>query len=141
MLKNHITDVLDKAYEQHENCIIQGLSGFGKTASCKQWLEDHPEINGIWLDGAQLRTSDVMTFGKIYERNDLVLVGQKFSDDLIDRMCKPNTVIIVDDYHLLDDNAKMHVLLLCDGYAIDERCEDGFRVLPDKRMHCMIKTT
>ena len=138
---NDIAKTLDRAYAAGENVCINGLSGIGKTSIVRQWLEDHKEINGVWFDGALLRTPEVGIFDGVLEKNGLTLIGREFSSDEIDLMCRPDTVIVIDNYHLADEVAKAHVDLLCDGFVVDGREEDNFKELPDVRFVCAIVTT
>ena len=130
---NDIAKTLDRAYAAGENVCINGLSGVGKTSIVRQWLEDHKEINGVWFDGALLRTPEVGIFDSVLEKNGITLIGREF--------CRPDTVIIIENYHLADEVAKAHVDLLCDGFAVDGREEEGFKKLPDVRFICVIVTT
>lgn len=68
--------------------------------------------------------------------------GQSFDEETIDAIStKSNLVVVFDNYHFASSNLKSHILLLCDRYIVDSRCESGLRKLDNIEFVCMIKTT
>ena len=126
-IENSMTAQLDNGLMYHQNVYIKGLEGSGKTSIARSWLyHNKDKINGVFLDGLLLKDPK----GDKHDIKDLHPSGQLFSSYMIDGMLtKDDTVVIVDDYHLLSTNQKYHILLLCDGYVIDERVEGGIRKL------------
>lgn len=119
--------------------MLFGLTGTGKTSIVKSWLNHNKDkVNGYYIDAAKLQECS----GDIREKNGLTLFGQVFTSEAIDDMLAlPNKVIVVNNYHLLPDNPKNHILLLCDGYVADDREESGFKKLDNLEFVCLIKTT
>ncbi len=137
---NRIYDALDMACLTCQPAMIRGLTGSGKTAIVRQWLEEHPQYNGVWFDAADLVARTPSIDAKRRKKTDLTLIGQKFTADEIELMRKPDTIIVVDNYHLLDNETKSHVLLLCDRFVVDESEEYPFVELPDVITVCAIAT-
>ena len=133
-----IRKVLDDSLRNKENCKISGSTGSGKTAIVKAWLEENKQkVNGIFIDGCTLRVYS----GVMREKNGLMLIGQLFSNEMIDNITSlPNRVVVVDNYHLLDWKAQNHLLLLCDHLIVDEREADGFKELDNIEFVCAILT-
>lgn len=129
---------LDNALIRSENILVSGLSGFGKTAIVKEWLEENKDkINGYYIDGTFLQKCS----GEVRQINDLKLCGQMFSSDEIDTILSlPKRVIVVDNYNLLSDEQKYHILLLSDGFVIDNREESGLKRLDNLEFVCLIET-
>ena len=138
-IESEYTKQLDNSLATKENLMLSGLTGTGKTSIVKSWLNHNKgKVNGYYIDAAKLQECS----GDIREKNGLTLFGQVFTSEAIDNMLAlPNRVIVVDNYHLLPDNPKNHILLLCDGYVVDDREESGFKKLNNLEFVCLIKTT
>lgn len=138
-IESEYTKQLDNSLATKENLMLSGLTGTGKTSIVKSWLNHNKDkVNGYYIDAAKLQECS----GDIREKNGLTLFGQVFTSEAIDNMLAlPNRVIVVDNYHLLPDNPKNHILLLCDGYVVDDREESGFKKLDNLEFVCLIKTT
>lgn len=134
-----ITRMLDQALKCKRSTMISGLTGSGKTPIVKSWLvHNKDKINGYYIDGTALSICP----GETIKRKDLVLLGQMFTSETIDTVLSlPHTVVVVDNYHLLSDEVKEHVLLLCDGYVVDAREETGLKKLNNLEFVCAIMTT
>ena len=124
-IESEYTKQLDNSLTTKENLMLSGLTGTGKTSIVKSWLNHNKDkVNGYYIDATKLQECS----GDIREKNGLTLFGQVFTSEAIDNMLAlPNRVIVVDNYHLLPDNPKNHILLLCDGYVVDDREESGFK--------------
>ena len=138
-IESEYTKQLDNSLTTKENLMLSGLTGTGKTSIVKSWLNHNKDkVNGYYIDATKLQECS----GDIREKNGLTLFGQVFTSEAIDNMLAlPNRVIVVDNYHLLPDNPKNHILLLCDGYVVDDREESGFKKLNNLEFVCLIKTT
>ena len=138
-IESEYTKQLDNSLATKENLMLFGLTGTGKTSIVKSWLNHNKDkVNGYYIDAAKFQKCS----GGIREKNGLTLFGQVFTSEAIDNMLDlPNRVIVVDNYHLLPDNLKNHILLLCDGYVVDDREESGFKKLDNLEFVCLIKTT
>ena len=138
-IESEYTKQLDNSLATKENLMLSGLTGTGKTSIVKSWLNHNKgKVNGYYIDAAKLQECS----GDIREKNGLTLFGQVFTNEAINNMLAlPNRVIVVDNYHLLPDNPKNHILLLCDGYVVDDREESGFKKLNNLEFVCLIKTT
>lgn len=138
-MDNEYTRELDRSLKTKENLMIKGLPGCGKTSIVESWLRHHKEeVNGYYIDGGTLPTC----LGERRKKNDLILDGQLFDSQVIDKILSmPHRVIVVDNYHLLSAEQKQHIALLLDGYVIDDREEDGFRRLDNIEFVCLIETT
>ena len=103
----------------------------------KYWLEDNKDkVNGYIIDGS----SNFNLNGVTRQITDLTLVGQAFTNEEIDKLSStPNLVVIVDNYDSLDNNSKSHILLLSDGYVIDEREEDGIKKINNLEFVTIVK--
>ncbi len=138
-IENEITSQLDESLKTKGNCMIQGLSGFGKTATVKSWLKH----NGDKVNGLCLSASSICHYpGCARQKDDLTLSGRIFSEEEIDHMASmPNLVVVIDDYQRINPAVKWHILLLCDHYVVDEREKSGFKKLGNLEFVCLIKTT
>lgn len=134
-----ITRMLDQALKCKKSTMISGLTGSGKTPIVKSWLTHNKDkINGYYIDGTSLSICP----GPTLEKNGLSVSGQIFTSKTIDAILSlPHTVVVVDNYHLLSDEIKQHVLLLCDGYVVDAREETGLKKLNNLEFVCVIMTT
>lgn len=85
------------------NIALQGTTGTGKTAITKQWARDHAdEINFVEFSSYLLRINEID--------------GKKiiFTDDAMELMKKPHTVLFFDDYHLLNKDVETELNRLLD---------------------------
>ncbi len=137
--ESKITRELDYSLKNKSNVTFYGATGVGKTAIVNSWLRHNEDkINSFYIDCALLNDCK----GRKLQFKDLTLEGQLFDKETIDAMAsKPNLVIVADNYHLLNDNMRSHILLLCDRYVVDSRCQLGFKKLDNLEFVCMIKTT
>lgn len=137
-VENDITMQLDHSLDTKQNVMISGPSGIGKTAIVKSWLKHNKDkVNGYYIDCAYIHEHHTDR----HEKNGLTLFGQVFSSRTIDYMAaSPHTVIVADNYHLLKGNLKNHILLLCDGYVVDNKEENGLKKLNNLEFVCLIET-
>lgn len=126
-LQRSITRILDRGFLLKKGVVISGLKGSRKTQIVKQWLSDNKDkLNGYYIDGVKLSIFS----GPTRNRKDLILSGQIFDSETIDMLsCLPHRVIVIDNYHMLSDDIQSHILLLCDGYVVDNREKTGFKKL------------
>ncbi len=101
------------------NIAFQGLSGIGKTSIIRQWAKDHAEeINFIERDAALLTVN---------------LIGGApvvFSTYEVERMSRPDTVLFIDNYHLIRKDVEQQInRLLKDRLVVDVTSPSGTRVL------------
>ncbi len=85
----------EKKENKPVNLMFSGLPGTGKTSIIREWGSTHAdEINFIEIDAALLKPA--------------VLEGKKilFSDDEIEMMSKPDTVLFIDNYQYLRAEAE-----------------------------------
>ncbi len=136
--ENEITKTLDAALRDKKSVMISGLTGSGKTAITNSWLEHNKDkINGYYIDSAFIRAFS----GEKRVKNGLTLLGQVFTDQVIDNLLSlPHRVVVVDNYHLLSADLKYHILLLTDGYVVDGREKSGFKKIDNLEFVCLIKT-
>ncbi len=85
------------------NLMFSGLPGTGKTSIIREWGSKHAdEINFVEMDAAILRTA--------------VLEGKRilFSDDEVEMMSRPDTVLFIDNYQYLNEEAEEELNKLLD---------------------------
>ena len=138
-IESEITRLLDEALITKENLMIQGLTGSGKTSIVKSWLNHYKDkVSRFYLDASVMEECS----GDILKKNGLTLYGQLFSSETIDELASlKNAVVVVDNYHLIEKTVKDHIMLLCDGYVVDEREPSGLKELDNIEFVCLIKTT
>ena len=135
----HIKDILDSALENRQCIALRGLPGSGKTAISMAWAEEHKNrIHAVWLDGAELNMRQLSE--NTHVKNGLTLSGQLFTEEEIRLMQQPDTVIFVDNFHLLSQTVVRHVELLADRYAISETRPEEFVSLENVSFVCVIET-
>lgn len=136
-LQRTITRILDRGFDLKEGVVISGMKGSRKTQIVKQWLSDNKDkLNGYYIDGVTLSLFP----GPTIKKEDLILSGQIFDSETIDILSSlPHRVIVIDNYHMLSDDIQSHILLLCDGYVVDNREKTGLKKLPDLDFVCVIK--
>ncbi len=135
-----LTEALDNSLKDKEYLEVNGPTGTGKTAIVNSWLRHNKDkINSFYLDGATLK--DVK--GELFYSGSLILSGQLFSSEEIDRLSSlPNLVVVVDNHHLASSNVKQHIQLLSYGYLVDQReKEKPFKKLDNLEFVCVINTT
>ena len=134
-----IKDILDSALENRQCIALRGLPGSGKTAISMAWAEEHKDrIHTVWLDGAELNMRQLSATAHV--KNDLTLSGQLFTEEEIRLMQQPDTVIFVDNFHLLSQTVVRHVELLADRYAVSETGPEEFVPLENISFVCVIET-
>ncbi len=134
-----IKDILDSALENRQCIALRGLPGSGKTAISMAWAEEHKDrIHTVWLDGAELNLRQLSATAHV--KNDLTLNGQLFTEEEIRLMQQPETVIFVDNFHLLSQTVVRHVELLADRYAVSETGPEEFVPLENISFVCVIET-
>ncbi len=137
--ENYITKSLDESLKNKSNIKISGPTGCGKTAIVKSWAKHNEDkINSFYFDCTLLADAS----GKEINFRDLTLTGELFDEETIDAISsKTNLVVVFDNYHFASRNVKSHILLLCDRYIVDSRCESGLRKLDNIEFVCTINTT
>lgn len=135
-----LTEALDDSLKNKEYLEVNGPTGTGKTSIVKSWLNHNKDkISWIYFDGANLKDCQ----GEMFFVGNLILSGQLFSSEEIDKMlAKANLVIVVDNYQFLSSNAKQHIQLLSRGYVVDQReKEKTFKKIDNLEFVCKIETT
>lgn len=127
---------LEEAYTQKQNLHLMGPA-YETGRTVRRWLEENKDkVSGYYNNGPLLKPF----FDKKISVNGHSLKGQIFASNEIDNIAAyPNRVIVVNDYQLMDDNAKEHILLLEEGYVVDSREEKGYRKLDNIRFVCVIE--
>ena len=138
-LEDNADDVkakLEEAYVQKQNLHLMGPA-YETGRTVRRWLEENKDkVSGYYNNGPLLKPF----FDKKITVNGHSLKGQIFASNEIDNIAAyPNRVIVVNDYQLMDDNAKEHILLLEEGYVVDSREETGYRKLDNIRFVCVIE--
>ncbi len=139
-IESDLTEALDNSLKNKEYLEVNGPTGTGKTAIVNSWLRHNKDkINSFYLDGAILKDVE----GELFFSGSLILSGQLFSSDEIDRLASlPNLVVVVDNHHLASSNVRQHIKLLRSGYVIDQRNkEKPFKKLDNLEFVCVINTT
>ncbi len=91
-------------YTRPINLMIKGPTGCGKTSIITQWGKDHAEeINFFTMDAALMNVSDVDGTPVI------------FSTDEIERLAAPDTVLFIDNYHLIKKDVEREINKLMDN--------------------------
>lgn len=138
-LEDNADDVkakLEEAYAQKQNLhLMSPAYETGRTV--RRWLEENKDkVSGYYNNGPLLKPF----FDKNITVNGHSLKGQIFASNEIDNIAAyPNRVIVVNDYQLMDDNAKEHISLLEEGYVVDSREKTGYRKLDNIRFVCVIE--
>ena len=106
-------------YEKPINLLISGPTGVGKTAIITEWGEDHAgEIHFYMIDAPLLNVTPVGGREAIFGTNE------------IEAMAKPDTVLFIDNYHLLRKAVKPQIDRLMDTReVIDASRPSGVRKL------------
>ena len=138
-LENNADDVktkLEEAYVQKQNLHLMGPA-YETGRTVRRWLEDNKDkVSGYYNNGPLLKPF----FDKKITVNGHSLKGQIFASNEIDNIAAyPNRVIVINDYQLMDDNAKEHISLLEEGYVVDSREKTGYRKLDNIRFVCVIE--
>ena len=138
-LEDNADDVkakLEEAYVQKQNLHLMGPA-YETGRTVRRWLEENKDkVSGYYNNGPLLKPF----FNKKITVNGHSLKGQIFASNEIDNIAAyPNRVIVINDYQLMDDNAKEHILLLEEGYVVDSREEKGYRKLDNIRFVCVIE--
>lgn len=138
-LEDNADDVkakLEEAYVQKENLHLKGPA-YETGRTVRRWLEENKDkVSGYYNNGPLLKPF----FDKKITVNGHSLKGQIFASNEIDNIAAyPNRVIVVNDYQLMDDNAKEHIALLEEGYVVDSREKTGYRKLDNIRFVCVIE--
>ena len=138
-LENNADDVkakLEEAYVQKQNLHLMGPA-YETGRAVRRWLEENKDkVSGYYNNGPLIKPF----FDKKITVNGHSLKGQIFASNEIDNIAAyPNRVIVVNDYQLMDDNAKEHILLLEEGYVVDSREKTGYRKLDNIRFVCVIE--
>ncbi len=103
------------------NIMISGPTGVGKTARIKSWADDHLDINFVVFNAAILRVNKIVSDGIEY---DVV-----FSSDEIDRICKGNTVVFIDNYQYIESSVEHELNKFFDTRSlVDPRTPEGIRI-------------
>lgn len=127
---------LEEAYAQKQNLHLMGPA-YETGRTVRRWLEENKDkVSGYYNNGPLLKPF----FDKKITVNGHSLKGQIFASNEIDNIAAyPNRVIVVNDYQLMDDNAKEHIALLEEGYVVDSREKIGYRKLDNIRFVCVIE--
>lgn len=138
-LEDNADDVkakLEEAYAQKQNLHLMGPA-YETGRTVRRWLEENKDkVSGYYNNGPLLKPF----FDKKITVNGHSLKGQIFASNEIDNIAAyPNRVIVVNDYQLMDDNAKEHIALLEEGYVVDSREKTGYRKLDNIRFVCVIE--
>ena len=138
-LEDNADDVkakLEEAYVQKQNLHLMGPA-YETGRTVRRWLEENKDkVSGYYNNGPLLKPF----FDKKITVNGHSVKGQIFASNEIDNIVAyPNRVIVINDYQLMDDNAKEHILLLEEGYVVDSREEKGHRKLDNIRFVCVIE--
>lgn len=119
-IESNITRILDGTLEMAKTsdvtrpwCVIPGPTGCGKTAATRAWLK-HNNLPNVYIDACCVspQTMEVeylpcdempagiytgpITTELITPKKTTVTVA--FSSDVIDRMARPDTVVVIDNY-------------------------------------------
>lgn len=138
-LEDNADDVkakLEEAYVQKQNLHLMGPA-YETGRTVRRWLEENKDkVSGYYNNGPLLKPF----FDKKITVNWHSVKGQIFASNEIDNIAAyPNRVIVVNDYQLMDDNAKEHIALLEEGYVVDSREKTGYRKLDNIRFVCVIE--
>lgn len=138
-LEDNADDVktkLEEAYAQKQNLHLMGPA-YETGRTVRRWLEENKDkVSGYYNNGPLLKPF----FDKKITVNGHSVKGQIFASNEIDNIAAyPNRVIVVNDYQLMDDNAKEHIALLEEGYVVDSREKNGYRKLDNIRFVCVIE--
>ena len=127
---------LEEAYAQKQNLHLMGPA-YETGRTVRRWLEENKDkVSGYYNNGPLLKPF----FDKKITVSGHSLKGQIFASNEIDNIAAyPNRVIVVNDYQLMDDNAKEHISLLEEGYVVDSREKTGYRKLDNIRFVCVIE--
>ena len=127
---------LEEAYAQKQNLHLMGPA-YETGRTVRRWLEENKDrVSGYYNNGPLLKPF----FDKKITVNGHSLKGQIFASNEIDNITAyPNRVIVVNDYQLMDENAKEHISLLEEGYVVDSREKTGYRKLNNIRFVCVIE--
>lgn len=127
---------LEEAYGQKKNLHLTGRA-YETGRTVRRWLEENKDrVSGYYNNGPLLKPF----FDKKITVNGHSVKGQIFASNEIDNIAAyPNRVIVVNDYQLMDENAKEHISLLEEGYMVDSREEKGYRKLDNIRFVCVIE--
>ena len=127
---------LEEAYSKKNNLHLIGPA-YETGRAVRHWLEENKnKVSGYYNNGPFLK----QFFDKTIDINGHTVKGQIFASNEIDNIVScPNRVIVVNDYQLMDGNAKEHILLLEDGYVIDSREEKGYKKIDNIRFVCVIE--
>ena len=127
---------LEEAYAQKQNLHLMGPA-YETGRTVRRWLEENKDkVSGYYNNGPLLKPF----FDKKITVNGHSLKGQIFASNEIDNIVAyPNRVIVINDYQLMDDNAKEHIALLEEGYVVDSREKTGYRKLDNIRFVCVIE--
>lgn len=135
-MSSKIEEMLNQSLENHGNVML--CDSFASMADffVDDWLNDNKDkVTGYHLDC----TSLCIQSGEERHKNGLTLIGQAFTSEEIDAIASiPHMVVVADKYEFLDVIFKSHVLLLCDGYIVDEREESGFKKLDNLEFVCAL---
>lgn len=137
-MSSKIVELLNQSLEEHGNVLLyQSCRGPITDFLIDDWLaENKDKVNGYHLDC----TSLCIQSGEERHKNGLTLIGQAFTSEEIDAIAAiPHMVVVANKYGCLDDIFKSHVLLLCDGYIVDEREESGFKKLDNLEFVCTLE--
>lgn len=137
-MSSKIEEMLNQSLENHGNIMVyQAACGPITDFLIDCWLDDNKDkVNGYHLDC----TSLCILSGEERHKNGLTLIGQAFTSEEIDAIASiPHMVVVTNKYGCLDDIFKSHVLLLCDGYIVDEREESGFKKLDNLEFVCTLE--
>lgn len=136
-MSSKIEEMLNQALEDHGNVML--CDSFASMADffVDDWLDENKDkVNGYHLDC----TSLCIQSGEERHKNGLTLIGQAFTSEEIDAIAAiPHMVVVANKYGCLDVIFKSHVLLLCDGYIVDEREESGFKKLDNLEFVCTLE--
>ena len=130
---------MNQALENHGNVMLRVSFGSITDLIVDDWLDDNKDkVNGYHLDCTRFCVQS----GEERHKNGLTLIGQAFTSEEIDAIASiPHMVVVADKYERLHGIYKNHVLLLCDGYIVDEREESGFKKLDNLEFVCVLETT
>lgn len=133
---DEVKEKLEEAYAQKQNLHLMGPA-YETGRTVRRWLEENKDkVSGYYNNGPLLKPF----FDKKITVNGHSLKGQIFASNEIDNIAAyPNRVIVVNDYQLMDDNAKEHITLLEEGYVVDSREKTGYRKLDNIRFVCVIE--
>ena len=130
-LKKALDELLQKNIIKKEsgernfyNVIILGPSGWGKSDTVEEWVEQNEIIKPYyWI-------TECFQHSQKIKLSDESLFELYFVPDEINKMDQENTVLILDHFSITDKNARAHLLDLVKNKVVaDPTAEDGKRVL------------